>query len=307
MDQATALFDSIAGLTGIRQLVADRVKEDIYLELKTKKDRSVPELDKSDAWQFSRALSGFANSDGGVLIWGLETDKEERASKLKPISDVSNFESRLKKSLLSSVQPFVDGVRIDVVLDDTDDGSGYVKVLIPRSEKAPHRALHADREYFRRSTEGFYRMEHFDLEDAFGRRPHPVLKLEVQVTPRSGDDPHEEVSFSIRNDGRGVAKYVGMMCAFSPDVQVAQVTPGMFNNTAVNKGRPVVSYLDNIGVIHPVQVWTAIGTVTIKRAGKGTPLFINVRWYCEGMAEREHSGNLEPEIQKSSDGSEQPG
>ena len=236
MDQTTALFDSIADLSGMRQLVVDRAQENLYLEFKTKKDRSNPDLDDSDAWQFSRALSGFANSDGGVLVWGIETDKEERASKLKPISSVVEFQSRLKKSLLNAVQPFVDGVQIATILEDEVSGTGYVKVLVPRSEKTPHRALRADREYYRRSTEGFYRMEHFDLEDAFGRRPHPSLTLSADFVPRPGDDPHEEVHLAILNEGRGLAKHVGLTLEFAAGVQVAGVSPGINNNTHINRG-----------------------------------------------------------------------
>jgi hypothetical protein len=295
VEQITALFESIGGLVGLRQLVADRAKEDIHLELKTKKNRSVPDLDESDAWQFSRALSGFANSDGGVLIWGVETDNEDRASKLKPIAAVADFEARLKKSLLNSVQPFLDGVRIESVLEDDGSGAGYLKVLIPRSEKAPHRAMLADREYFRRSTEGFYRMEHFDLEDAFGRRPHPALVLILELVPRAGDDPHEELHFAMRNDGRGLARYTGALCEFSPDVSVAATSGGWSNNTRLNQGRPVVSYTDNVGVIHAVPITASIGTVTIKRPTKGTPLSLTVRWYCEGMMERTFSGTVTPE------------
>jgi len=43
----------------------------------------------------------------------------------------------------------------------------------------------ADREYFKRSTEGFYRLEHFDLEDLFGRRPKPALRFSHRLL-RSG-------------------------------------------------------------------------------------------------------------------------
>jgi schlafen family protein len=294
MDQATAIFNSLADLKGVQQLVVDRSQENVYLELKTKKDRSRPELDESDAWQFSRAVSGFANSDGGVLVWGVETDKEQRASKLKPITAVSDFESRLKKSLLNTVQPFVDGVQIVAILEEDTSGDGYVKVLIPRSEKTPHRALRADREYFRRSTEGFYRMEHFDLEDAFGRRPHPALTFIATLVPRPGDDPFEDVRLGLLNEGRGIAKYPGFTLGFSPDVSVAGTSGGVNNNSSINGGRPVVSYQDNLAVIHAVPVQSHIGSVTIKRTSKGTPLQIIVRWYCEGMAERTYAGLLEP-------------
>ena len=294
MEQVPAFYDSIGALPGIRQLLADRVKEGIHLELKTKKNRSTPELDDSDSWQFSRALSGFANSDGGVLVWGVETDKEDRASKLKSITAVSDFEARLKKSLLNSVQPFVDGVRMESILEEDGSGAGYLKVLIPRSDKAPHRAMRADREYFRRSTEGFYRLEHFDLEDAFGRRPHPSLVMTVEVVPRPGEDPHEEVKFELRNEGRGIACYVGAMCEFSGDVTIAATYSGWNNNTNLNQGRPIVSYADNVGVIHAVPMTASIGGAMIKRPAKGTALSVHLRWYCEGMMERTFSGMVTP-------------
>jgi len=294
MEQVTAFYGSIGGLSGIQQLLEDHVKESIYIEFKMKKNRSMPELDDSDSWQFSRALSGFANSDGGVLVWGVETDKEARASKLKPITAVSDFEARLKKSLLNSVQPFVDGVRMESILEEDGSGAGYLKVLIPRSDKAPHRAMRADREYYRRSTEGFYRLEHFDLEDAFGRRPHPSLVMTVDLVPRPGEDPYEEVKFALRNEGRGMARYAGAMCEFSGDVTIVATNSGWNNNTNLNQGRPIVSYADNVGVIHAVPIAANIGGAVIQRPAKGTALSVHLRWYCEGMMERTFSGTVTP-------------
>ena len=66
--------------------------------------------------------------------------------------------------------------------------------------------------YYKRSGDSFYRMEHFDLEDMFGRRPKPLLTLEI--VPRGlrnfPDDPEsEELHFYLSNSGRAVAKYSG--------------------------------------------------------------------------------------------------
>jgi hypothetical protein len=292
VEQATALYESIAGIDAVRQLVTDRTKEGLYLEFKMKKHDDSAELDTSDARQFSRALSGFANSDGGLLIWGVETDKHDCACALKPMSAVRDFEGRLKKSLLNAVQPFVDGVTMESIIEPDVAGSGYVKVLIPRSDKTPHRAMLAEREYFRRSTEGFYRLEHFDLEDAFGRRPHPVLLASFELRPRLGDDPHEEVWVALRNEGRGMARYIGMICVFESDVSVAAVSPGWSDNSRLNQGHPVVSYADNIGVIHPIGMMTNVGKLTIRRPQKGAPCKVSARWYCEGMMERAFEGEI---------------
>jgi hypothetical protein len=174
--------DDLVGLIG-------KEKEGLYLEFKMKKDRSHGNLEDSDRRQFSRALSGFANSDGGILVWGMETDKNSYAHALKPI---------------------VDGVQLEVIAGSRA-GEGYVKCLIPASDKTPHRAMLAEREYFRRTTEGFYRLEHFDLEDMFGRRPRPVLLIKARIEGTGSGEAagravrYIQAVFTIENIGRGSA------------------------------------------------------------------------------------------------------
>src|SRR5262245_39865293 len=104
-------FASLGTEADLQRLVDERIREGIYLEFKQKKNRSHGSLDDSDKFQFSRALSGFANSDGGVLVWGVATDKHECAEKLKPITDPAAFLAVLKKSILQTTQPVVDDVR----------------------------------------------------------------------------------------------------------------------------------------------------------------------------------------------------
>lgn len=211
-DLLLEFFASLSTEADLRGLITENTKENLHLEFKGKKDRSKPDLDESDAWQFSRALSGFANSAGGVLLWGIETGKGEQAKKLKPISGVAEFEARLKKSLLNSTQPIVEGVQINVIPASDDASAGYVACFIPESNRTPHRAMLADREYYKRSTEGFYRLEHFDLEDMFGRRPTPRLAVRISLHRRgsSGGGGRTEykghVVIAIENTGRGSAR-----------------------------------------------------------------------------------------------------
>jgi hypothetical protein len=289
-DQLRILYESLLAPTDMKGVVQEKWPEDIHLEFKQKKNRSSGKLDDSDKWHFSRALSGFANSDGGILLFGIETDKQERAHRLKPITGAAEFHSALKKSLLNTTQPVVDDVSMDVIL--SDDGAGYVKILVPVSDKAPHRAMLADREYYKRTTEGFYRLEHFDLEDMFGRRPHPVLNLDLELRPRAGDDPHEELHFGLQNVGRGLAKYCGFLCRFESGVRVAG-SWGVDDDTSVNRGVPTVTYANNQGVIHPTGIVTVVGHATIQRQAKGTALRVKVSWYCEGMAMRSFDGEVQ--------------
>src|SRR6266516_712436 len=109
----TSYFHSIQSEDDLKRMITDHVKEDLYLEFKQKHDRRHAQLEDDDKFNFSQSLSGFANSDGGTLIWGVETYKKNEAAKsLKPISDVEGFIRSLKSSLMNSVQPFVDNVLI---------------------------------------------------------------------------------------------------------------------------------------------------------------------------------------------------
>jgi Putative DNA-binding domain len=290
-----SFFDALTTQASLEDLIAQKITESLYLEFKSKKDRSTPLLDSSDGWQFSRAISGFANSDGGILIWGIESNKHEEAAKLKPIANVADFHARLKKSLLNSTQPVVDGIILQVILTDKDNTDGYVTCLIPSSDKTPHRAMLADREYYKRTTEGFYRLEHFDLEDMFGRRPRPLLVVILKLIPHAGDESCESLSFSFQNTGRGIAKYSGFLCRLPEDVQVVSVDGMVANVSHLNQGAPVVSYQDNSNIFHPNNINYNIGNAVLKRATKGQQLSVRLSWYCENMLARSEIVDVQPE------------
>jgi len=294
-DPLRSLYDSLRTRQDLQKLISDREKESIHLEFKTKKDRSHGKLEDSERFQFSRALSGFANSDGGILVWGIETDENEEAKELKPVTDIAEFHAAIKKSLLNSTQAVVDNVLVDVISEDNSAGSGYLKCFIPASEKTPHRAMLANREYYKRTTEGFYRLEHFDLEDMFGRRPHPSLTLYLELRSRPGDDPHEELHFGLINSGRGIAKHAGLLCRFRQNIISVAGVHGLSNLTSVNHGLPTVGYADNMGVIHPTGVVNFVGHAILRQQTKGLPIHVNVSWYCENMAMRSHEGDVVPE------------
>lgn len=203
-------FNSLGTESDLKDLIG-KVKEGLYIEFKKKKHPLKGELDEADGRQFSRALSGFANADGGVLVWGVETNQNACASVLRPIACVEVFTDALKKSIINATQPVVDNVKIET-LPGSPIGHGYVKCFIPSSDKTPHRAMLYCREYFKRTTEGFYRLEHFDLEDMFGRRPRPVLEIKHRVErggvqSGAGTTIHfARIFFELENVGRGSAQ-----------------------------------------------------------------------------------------------------
>jgi hypothetical protein len=286
-------FDSIT-LEVIREFARNGRNEDLHLDFKTIADAR---LSRDDRKSLAIALSGYANSDGGLIVWGVEArpnaDGVDCAVALREIPEVQLLLTRLNSLTGQSVSPLVDGVDHKAIV--VEGAAGVCVSYIPASDSGPHMAKGGEDRYFKRSGSSFYRMEHFDLEDMFGRRQRPSLSLRIDLVPRPSDDPHEEVHFSIINVGRGVAKHAGFMCRFDPDVKVAGVGGGQLNNvTGLNRGAPIVSYQDSVGVIHPNSIASSAGHAIILRNAKGEPLRIRVTSYCENMQARTDTALISP-------------
>ena len=288
-----ALYNSIQSETALEELVRERREEDLYLEFKQKADRRTGDLMDPDRKAFSKALSGFANGDGGVLVFGIETSRDadgvDRAVGLKPITGHTKFRAKLMDSVLNATQPVADDVQISSI--DSTDGSGYVKCLIPASTKPPHRAILAEHQYWKRVSTGHRRMEHYELEDVFGRRLRPRLKLFIEQAPREGSDPFVDVRLFLLNEGRGVARHAGFICKFLPECTVqACHGHGLANISSLNGSSPTVAYANDTSVIHANGVFLSTGQIVLTREKKTDPLFVSVSWYAEDTETRNAQG-----------------
>ena len=85
----TERFDNIT-IEDIENFVRDEQEEHLHLDFKLIKK---PDLThKPDKRNLAKALSGFANSSGGIIVWGVDArqnpDGVDCATELKPIDNV---------------------------------------------------------------------------------------------------------------------------------------------------------------------------------------------------------------------------
>jgi hypothetical protein len=113
-------------------------------------------------------------------------------------------------------EPPVSDVKVLVREFKNLSNNGFMLVYVPASDAGPHRSVR-DREYYRRHGSGFYKMEHFELAEMFGRRRRPLLEIywNLKLGAWSGAAPNRtfHVSFivGLKNSGRGIAKYPAVM------------------------------------------------------------------------------------------------
>lgn len=218
MDAPLALAEDLRaqGVNILRRWVEEGRQEDLYLEFKTTKSP----METADKQNLAAAVSGFANSDGGVLVWGVEAAKDKAegvdcARALQPIAGLRRFLTNLKEYSTQLVAPSAVGVDHFMVEDPPGSDAGYAVTLVPKGDGAPHMAKAKDQHrYYYRAGESFLIMEPFMLADRFGRRPQPQL----QISWRFQQIIHNTyVILSLKNIGRGIALYPALELEKDPD------------------------------------------------------------------------------------------
>lgn len=218
------LFENLT-LADLDDFIDRRQEENLWLDFKIPKSSALNSTD--DKRNLARALSGFANSSGGLIIWGVDARKNDDsvdcASKLRPIENIDRLLTRLNALTGDGVDPTVADVRHRKL--ETEDCKGYALTLIPESDTGPHMSKLGEDRYYKRSGESFYKMEHYDIADMFGKRHKPKLKITYQVTSTG---PSASVVIGLKNEGRATA--CGPFLAFGCDGPLSLDSYGLNGN-----------------------------------------------------------------------------
>jgi predicted HTH transcriptional regulator len=289
----TETFDRL-GLNEIEEFLKLEQEEHLHLDFKTINNANLNGRD--DKRSLATAISGFANSSGGLIVWGIDARKNARevdcAVGREEIAPINLFLSRLNTLTGEAVSPIVDGIRHRAI--KTTEDKGFAITLVPESESGPHMAKLGEDRYYKRSGDSFYRMEHFDLEDMFGRRQRPFLGLEIVRGPAEDDNLLEDLSFRVTNTGRAVAKHSGFWLRLD-NAEIKSVHDGLKDISAINGGLPTVSFEHMVGVIHPNGISLSAGRVRLRRTNPAEKIALRVHLYCENMRPIEQKADMAPQ------------
>src|SRR5689334_6385899 len=83
----------------IERFIADGQEENLHLEFKTVGSADLKRTE--DKQNLAKCMSGFANSNGGIIIWGVQANKDtdgvDRATARQHIKPLRLFLSRLNE------------------------------------------------------------------------------------------------------------------------------------------------------------------------------------------------------------------
>lgn len=192
-------------ISDIEQLIRDEVEENIHLDYK--RDGALSKEEKKKA-EITKDISAFANSDGGIIIYGL-AESDHKPQSITYIDGLVYTKEWLE-NIVNIIQPRIDGVKIYPVRKDNDLKQSLYIVKIPRSFQAPHMAK--DKRYYKRFNFLSEPMEDYEVKDVMYRHHSPKLALiNGSLQPDDECTPYSEtVKYSfkawIKNEGRKLCK-----------------------------------------------------------------------------------------------------
>lgn len=187
----------------IKALIDSCAEENVHLEFKR-----ASALSKDDADKITKTFSAFANSDGGVIVYGIA--EENHVAGDYSFVDGNKVTTERISQIARYIQPAIDGLHVFPVRKDGDFSKSIYVVQVPRSDKAPHMAK--DHRYYKRNNVESLPMEDYDVKDVMSRIYKPKLGLVgcFLNEPKSQSKSHETIDFisfvMIGNYGRVLSR-----------------------------------------------------------------------------------------------------
>lgn len=163
----------------IQQYIDDEIEEDHRLDYK-----AADALQKTDSKrkEITKDVSAMANSDGGLIVYGVsefqESDKSHLPERIDQVDRIVISKEWLEQ-VINNIRPRIDGVIIHSVSVDTGSNDVVYIVEIPQSVTA-HQAM--DKRYYKRFNFESIPMEDYEIRDVMNREKAADLDLEWRIS-----------------------------------------------------------------------------------------------------------------------------
>ncbi len=237
MSRAEDIFEKLVyfGEDAIDEFIMNRQSEELFMDFKqaASDGKSMRALHQNDRRNLGKAISAFGNSEGGVLVWGVECAKDlelgDVAKAKVKVQNVHRFLSWLENAISGCTIPSHNKVRNHIISCD-QDGNGFLATYIPKSDIAPLMTTQGSQIYIRSGSNNVP-APYAVIAGMFGKRPQPNMELVINdkmIT--AGKDGEEDIfapakksrrkenfvtiKFSLfaQNNSNAVAKEVYLSC-----------------------------------------------------------------------------------------------
>ncbi len=216
----------------LSNLITNEVEENLNLEYK-----GAESLGKSDGKkkEISKDVSAFANSDGGIILYGMkefdDLPKRHLPEKIDVINRIEYSKEWLEQIVNSNIYPRISNILIKPIRIGQDSDKVVYAIEIPKSSTA-HQSN--DKRYYKRFNFESVAMYDYEIKDILNRSQNPIIDIELKILieeyrPTSFSDTFPDVNLllgSKKQENKEIKKTTKLFVY------------------AYNSGRVFVSYLN---------------------------------------------------------------
>lgn len=175
----------------IQSLIDNQVEESIYLDFKAEGAFAKTDGKKKE---ISKDISAFANSEGGIIIYGL-SEKDHKADSFSFIDGNEFTKEWIEHVINSSIQRRIDNIQIIPIRENNDLSKTIYLVKIPKSLDAPH--LSKEKRFYKRFNFESVQMEEYEIRQSYGRKLKSSLIIDAWNLTEEKDEG--VIKFGDRN------------------------------------------------------------------------------------------------------------
>jgi hypothetical protein len=190
-------------------LINNSAEESVHLDFKAA--GSLSKDDKKKA-EIAKDVSAFANSDGGIIVYGIE-EQEHKAHALSYIDGNTYTKEWLEQVIQDKIQRRIERLEIFPIRDNGDIAKSIYIVKIPRSSNTLH--MSADKCYYKRNNFRSVKMEEYEVRDLFYREATPNLTISgYNFYPVDKNNDYVTFGFiaQVWNDSNTIATLYKLNC-----------------------------------------------------------------------------------------------
>lgn len=183
----------------LNSLIENKVEENLNLDYK-----AAPSLDKQNnkTTEISKDVSALANSDGGILIYGIKEDNVNKhlPERIDPINRKDFTKEWLEQIIQDKIRPRISDFKIHPIEINNDQ---VVYIVEVEKSNTAHQAF--DKKYYKRFNFQSTAMYDYEIRDILNRTKNPEIELDFKLK-----NSHSTLIVYAVNVGRVLAKYLNV-------------------------------------------------------------------------------------------------